>query len=109
MKVSELIELLQMSIIDNDGEDMEVQMVYQQNWPLCSKIHNVKVMNEDAKSLKEDKENVLEEFKAGHMSHEEYNNAVAELDRMLKDKPNIVYIVEGSHVGYGSRDAWEED
>ena len=82
MTLDELIDRLE-EYRDELGGDAEVRLMTQQNWPF---------------------ENTL----AGVVSAEEINEFDAEefCDEDVEDD-QVVYLVEGNQLGYGSKRAWE--
>lgn len=80
MTIYELIERLE-EYRDALGEDAEVRLMTQQNWPF---------------------ENTI----VGLVSSEEINNAGEDDDEDVADG-QILFIVEGRQLGYGSKRAWD--
>jgi hypothetical protein len=80
MTLNELIERLE-EYRDLHGEDCEVRLMTQQNWPF---------------------ENAI----TGLVSGAEINDTDDEDDEDV-DTDAVVYIVEGTQLGYGSKRAWE--
>lgn len=80
MNISELIERLE-EYRDQFGEEAEVRLMTQQNWPF---------------------ENAVE----GVVSGLDLNDSEDEDDEDVS-KDGVVYIVEGRQLGYGSKRAWE--
>ena len=80
MTLNELIERLE-EYRDLHGEDCEVRLMTQQNWPF---------------------ENTI----TGLASGEEINGADDDDDDDVETDA-VVYIVEGQQLGYGSKRAWE--
>lgn len=78
MTINELIERLE-EYRDLHGEDCEVRLMTQQNWPF---------------------ENTI----TGLVSGEEINDTDDDDD---VEADAVVYIVEGQQLGYGSKRAWE--
>ncbi len=86
MTLNELIERLE-EYRDLHGEDCEVRLMTQQNWPF---------------------ENTI----TGLASGAEINDTDDEDDEDVEDVEDVeadavVYIVEGTQLGYGSKRAWE--
>jgi hypothetical protein len=83
MTVDELIEYLE-GYRDEIGGDAEVRLMTQQNWPFENTIH-------------------------GLASGAEINHADDDEDFQDQDveADAVLYIVEGSQLGYGSKRAWE--
>jgi hypothetical protein len=86
MTISQLIELLE-EFREAHGDDCEVRLMTQQNWPF---------------------ENCI----AGVTSGAEMNEAEEEDPHEFADDQNVaedamVYIVEGGQICYGSKRAWE--
>jgi hypothetical protein len=80
MTLNELIERLE-EYRDLHGEDCEVRLMTQQNWPF---------------------ENAI----TGLVSGAEINDTDDEDDEDVETDA-VVYIVEGTQLGYGSKRAWE--
>ena len=80
MTLNELIERLE-EYRDLHGEDCEVRLMTQQNWPFENSI-------------------------TGLVSGAEINDTDDEDDEDV-DTDAVVYIVEGTQLGYGSKRAWE--
>ncbi len=80
MTLNELIERLE-EYRDLHGEDCEVRLMTQQNWPF---------------------ENAI----TGLVSGAEINEADEDDDACVEDDA-VVYIVEGTQLKYGSKRAWE--
>ena len=81
MTLNELIERLE-EYRDQLGEDTEVRLMTQQNWPF---------------------ENTI----TGLVSGAEINEGDDEEEDEDVDDDHVVYIVEGRQLGYGSKRAWE--
>ncbi len=79
MNLRQLIEQLE-DYRDMIGGDAEVRLMTQHNWPMEYTIHGV-TSGIDINTLDDDKGDV--------------------------DDDGVVYIVEGSQVGYGTKRAWE--
>ena len=80
MNLDTLIEILNDYREDHGGE-VEVRLMTQQNWPFENRI-------------------------CGITSGQEMNDAGDDDDQDVADE-NIVYIVEGGQICYGSKRAWE--
>ena len=80
MTLNELIERLE-EYRDLHGEDCEVRLMTQQNWPF---------------------ENTI----TGLVSGQEINDTDDDDDDDVETDA-VVYIVEGQQIGYGSKRAWE--
>ena len=80
MKVSELIEFL-----EEQDPDAEVLVMMQQNWPFENRICGVT---------------------SGRDMNEADDDDEGDDDQDVADE-NIVYIVEGGQICYGSKRAWE--
>jgi len=80
MKVDELIEILE-GYRDEIGGDAEVRLMTQQNWPFENSIHGLASGAEINDSEDDDDDDVASDA--------------------------VVYIVEGSQLGYGTKRAWD--
>ena len=80
MNLDTLIEILN-DYREEHGGDVEVRLMTQQNWPFENRI-------------------------CGVTSGREMNEADEDDDQDVADE-NIVYIVEGGQICYGSKRAWE--
>jgi hypothetical protein len=83
MTVEELIARLE-DIRDELGGDTEVRLMTQQNWPFENTIEGLCSSREIAEAYDDDEED------------EDYG-----------DEPVVLFIVEGKHLGYGTKKAWE--
>lgn len=83
MTIDELIERLE-DARDDLGGDTEVRLMTQQSWPFESSIKGI-CSSEDIANCCEDDEEDEEEAEA----------------------EKVLFIVEGSQLGYGSKKAWE--
>lgn len=81
MTIDELIERLE-EYRDELGGQSEVRLMTQQNWPFENRI-------------------------AGLASGEEINDRDEGEDDEDVDTDQVVYIVEGGQLGYGSKRAWD--
>ncbi len=81
MTIDELIERLE-EYRDKLGGQCEVRLMTQQNWPFENRI-------------------------AGLASGEEINERDEDEDDEDVDTDQVVYIVEGGQLGYGSKRAWD--
>jgi len=81
MTISELIERLE-EIRDTYGEDCEVRLMTQQNWPFENTIY-------------------------GLTTSTEMSEAADDEDDCDSPDETVVYLVEGQQLGYGSKTAWE--
>jgi hypothetical protein len=93
MKVRELIEILE----ELDPE-ASVYLMSQQNWPFEVAIHGVTVREEFTESDDEDDDG--REAPAAS-EHDRWSARPESLPR------NDVFIVEGSQLRYGSKEAWD--
>ncbi|XZE55931.1 hypothetical protein SH139x_001980 [Planctomycetaceae bacterium SH139] len=84
MTLGQLISLLE-EYRDEHGEDCEVRLMTQQNWPFENRIAGV---------------TSGAEMNEGDDEDEDYNDQDVADDAM-------VYIVEGGQICYGSKRAWE--
>jgi hypothetical protein len=94
MTVQELI-----SILEEMEPDAEVVIVYQQNWPLESSLGGV--------ALRADVESADLDEDEDHDGDTEPTDASERRRRREDAAPTDVILVEGSHLRYGNRDAWE--
>ena len=81
MNLDTLIEILN-DYREEFGGDAEVRLMTQQNWPFENRI-------------------------AGLASGEEINERDEDEDDEDVDTDQVVYIVEGGQLGYGSKRAWD--
>jgi hypothetical protein len=81
MTLNDLIERLE-EYRDELGGQCEVRLMTQQNWP-------------------------FENWIAGLASGQEINDQEDDEDHEDVDTDQVVYIVEGGQIGYGSKRAWE--
>lgn len=81
MTINELIERLE-EYRDDLGGECEVRLMTQQNWPFENRI-------------------------AGLASGEEINDRDEDEDDEDVNDDQVVFIVEGRQLGYGSKRAWE--
>ena len=87
MNLDTLIEILN-NYREEFGGDVEVRLMTQQNWPFENKIHGVtsgQEMNEQSDTDEED--------------------GTTNDDDVAAD--DVIYIVEGGQICYGSKRAWE--
>ena len=84
MTVSQLIELLE-DYREQHGDDCEVRLMTQENWPF---ENNIRGVTSGA------------EMNEGDEDEDEVDDQDVETDAM-------VYIVEGGQICYGSKRAWE--
>ena len=86
MTIDDLIARLE-ELRDDHGGETEVRLMTQQNWPFENGIHGVCSTDEmrDSDCEDEDAEDAEDDGEPGEP---------------------IVYIVEGSQLGYGSKSAW---
>lgn len=83
MTISELIARLE-KYQQRHGDDCEVRLMTQQNWPFENTIKGLASAEDIAAAT-------------GDIDTEEEADAI---------KP-MVYLVEGNHIGYGSKVAWD--
>jgi hypothetical protein len=87
MTIRELIEKLEE--IENDlGTDIEVRLMTQENWPFENTIHGVTTSIDMIQPIGDEDEEFEE----------------PSCDETVE---KVVYIVEGSQLGYGSKLAWQ--
>ncbi|TWU38574.1 hypothetical protein [Novipirellula artificiosorum] len=86
MKIGELIELLA-EYQDEHGEDCEVRLMTQENWPFENRIAGVTSGAEMNEASEDDPSEYFD-------------------DQDVADDA-MVYIVEGGQICYGSKRAWE--
>ena len=85
MTLNELIERLE-EYRDQRGEDTEVRLMTQQNWPF---------------------ENAITGLVSGAEINESEDDDDEDADEEDVDDDQVVYIVEGTQLGYGSKRAWD--
>lgn len=86
MTVNKLIERLEM-YRDDHGGDVEVRIMTQQNWPFENSVYGL--------ALKSD------------IMHEADEDTNVGGDTDAEDDADVLYIVEGEQLGYGSKSAWD--
>lgn len=92
MTVQDLLDLL-----DGVDPDTEVRLAHQPSWPFEYSIGTVELVGANDAEI-EEAENAL--ARARDLTPEERETARAELDRLSADNQQIVYIAEGSQLGY---------
>ena len=83
MTVEELIARLE-DIRDELGGDTEVRLMTQQSWPFENTIYGLCSSKEIEEACDDDEE-----------------------DEGYGDEPVVLFIVEGTQLGYGTKKAWE--
>lgn len=97
MTVQELLDLL-------EGVDpfTEVRIAYQPSYPMECSLGGVRLGSELPDSEREEAQSVLS-AQPGEYTDEERAHA---RDIVSSEKTEVVYLLEGQHVGYASRDLW---
>lgn len=83
MTINELIERLE-DYRDEIGGDAEVRLMTQQQWPFENKIVGLAATSEI------------------HETNEDEEDCESD-----GDEPDLLYIVEGGQIGYGTKRAWD--
>jgi hypothetical protein len=99
MRVYELIELLS----EMEGHE-EVRLATQPHYPLQAKLEGVKFVETNAEEISEIEEHIAR----GELEPEDIEEAQAQIARLKASNDKIVYLLEGSSRGYGSKIWWDQ-
>jgi hypothetical protein len=104
MTLEELMN--QLSLIAEVHGNAEIQVVTQPNWPLHHRVSGVCLHSEQAAEIKELREFIAEEV---INDPKDIEDAQAQIAKLEESQVFSIIFVEGSYIGYGSRDCWNED
>jgi len=106
MTLSELIESL-VNLAATGNGDAEIRLAHQPHYPHQYKLHGIKLVNLHEEEIME-----IRDF-LHHADPDADADAIVEaqeqLEKLQKKNTHVVYFTEGSHVGYASKDLWDED
>lgn len=104
MVLSELIQhLKEMQQEAGEDHDPEVRLAIQPNWPFECHLQNIKLVHTEAKTIN-DLEATLE---YEELTPEDREHLVAEVKSLRGTNPPIIYLAQGSQIGYATVDLWE--
>lgn len=84
------------SLLEGVDEDAEVRIAHQPHWPFEYSIRQVVAVGTND----EDIEEIEDHLGSGELTAEEKEEARSEMDRLAQNNVQIVYIGEGSQIGY---------
>ncbi len=108
MNVRELMERL-----EEENPNAEVRLMMQQQWPFEYSVYGIcsssQLVDEDEEE--EMDEDQLEEEDTGRGLEDDDHPERRLQDRHpstgITDKPDVVFLVEGTQLSYGNKNAWE--
>ena len=101
--LGELIEALE-ELRSEFGDDTEVRLMTQQNWPFENSICRI-TTGADINANSEDGEDEPCELSPDEDVDEDELSPDEDVDEDV-ESDNVIYIVEGQQLGYGSKTAW---
>lgn len=121
MKLSELlqqlVEIAQAANPDHDDiigseldVDPEIRIAMQPRWPMEHHVAHIKLFHTNAEDIAE-LEDILSMTGTERSITDETERAEAqiELDTLRAQDKTIVYIVEGTHIGYAKPALWDQE
>ena len=83
--------------------DPEVRLAEQPNYPMQHRVSHTKLFRTNAEEIGE-----VEAALQLELTESERDEAQDELNRLNDENKPIIYIVEGSHLDYASKDLWDQ-
>jgi hypothetical protein len=121
MKLSELLQKLVeiAEALNPDHDDIigseldvdpEIRIAIQPSWPMEYHVSHLKLFHTNAEDIAE-LEDILSMTRTERSITEDTERAEAqiELDTLRAQDKAIIYIVEGAHIGYASKDLWDQE
>jgi predicted transcriptional regulator len=116
MNIREIIDTLE-EIAEINGNDTEVRLMTQEHWPFENSIRHIRTSDElpgeyedELSNIKFEQEELSAKGKDLTDEDQEYLDALREREDDLlekeEQKPVIAYLVEGSQICYGNKDAF---
>lgn len=103
MTVSELLTLLAELVESGEvEEDSEVRIAHQPHWPLEYSVQKLSVQRSGQEDIDEIKELMAT------TPREDWPHDAHEQLQQLREQQAVVWIVEGSQLGYASRSHWDD-
>lgn len=113
MKLSELlqqlVEIAQAANPDHDDiigseleVDPEIRIAMQPSWPMESHVLHARIMNSNGEYISD-----IEGILKSELTESERGEASEELNRLKAENEIRIYLVEGSHIGYASKNLWD--
>lgn len=106
MTIDELLQDLQHLSAAGHGK-AEIRIAHQPGYPHQCKVHSIKLVDLKAEPIEE-----IVEF-LNHAIPGEDDEAVIEAKKQLEklriEDSHVLYVTEGTYVGYASKDLWDED
>ena len=114
MKLSELLVYLTetASSLNPDLEDIigselevdpEIRIAMQPTWPMESHVAHAKFVSSNAADIADIEQVLANET----LTESERGEAEEELTRLRAETETLIYIVEGSHIGYATPTLWD--
>lgn len=110
--LQQLVEIAQSAnpdhedILDSELEvDPEIRIAMQPSWPMESHLMQLRTVNSNGEYIA-DIERILKER---GLTESERGEATEELERLRDENEIRIYMVEGSHIGYSSKDLWDQE
>ncbi len=101
MTLSDLID--QLTSLAEDYPEAEIRIAMQPTWPMESGILHVRLIGTEDENIADIKRILADEA----LTESERGEATEELTRLEAENRSTLYFVEGSHIGYASRDLWD--
>lgn len=89
------------ALIEGLDDSVEVRMAVQPSYPHEHQVSNLKLVRPNQADVEQTEEDIA----GGELSPEEVLEARAHLAKLL-EVPEVLYVAQGSWIGYGSSDAW---
>lgn len=104
MTLSELTLLFEEAKQEH-GEDFdpEVRLAIQPSWPFECRLESVKLVFKEGETI-DDLEAALE---YDELTEDERTRLVEEVSRLREDNTPIIYLAQGTQMGYASADLWD--
>lgn len=115
MKLSELlqqlVEIAQAANPDHDDiigseleVDPEIRIAMQPTWPMESHVLQLRIVNSNGEYITD-----IEGILKTELTESERGEATEELNRLREENEILIYIVEGTHIGYAKPHLWDQE
>jgi hypothetical protein len=104
MTLDQLIEDLSNLSAAGHGE-AQIRLAHQPSYPHEYNFGGMKLVNPNEREMSE----ITEFLNGGEGNAEERYEAQTKLEELTELNEHIIYFLEGSYIGYASKDLWDED
>lgn len=116
MKLSELLTYLMETAVSLNPDlenilecelkvDPDIRIAMQPRWPMEYNVAHAKFVNSNA----EDIADIEKLLNGGELNESERGEAEEELTRLRAETQTLIYLMEGSHIGYADPTLWDTE